>query len=142
MLALVLAVTLSVSPAAHSPAPAPTPSATSETHPASAETVTVNGAALTGQPVQTVVHQLQQLHLTVRVQWQPSDQQPPGRVVQVQPTGRVAAASTVTVTGALQQAAPPSPGNPHSPGNPPGQQHGQGRGHGHKHGHGDNQDDQ
>jgi tRNA A-37 threonylcarbamoyl transferase component Bud32 len=75
--------------------------------------VEVNGPSLTGQPVDTVRHQLRELGLVVRVLWQPSDQQESGTVVSVQPSGRVAAGTQVVVTGALQ---------PHG--------HGDGNGHG------------
>ncbi len=64
--------------------------------------VTVNAAALLGQPVWQVVRQLKQLGLVVDVRWQPSDQQPgtqPGTVVSVQPGGKLAPGTTVYVTG-------------------------------------------
>jgi hypothetical protein len=64
--------------------------------------VGVNGPSLAGQPVDTVRQQLRELGLVVRVLWQPNDQQEPGTVVSVQPSGRVAAGSQVVVTGALQ----------------------------------------
>jgi len=64
--------------------------------------VGVNGPSLAGQPVDTVRRQLRELGLVVRVLWQPSDQQEPGTVVSVQPSGRVAAGSQVVVTGALK----------------------------------------
>ncbi|HEY1914019.1 MAG TPA: serine/threonine-protein kinase [Streptosporangiaceae bacterium] len=147
-LGVVLASTLTSSPALHlapsAPSSAshspPASSSPSAPHPASAETVTVNGAALDGQPVQAVVHQLQQLHLVVRVQWQSTGQQPPGRVVQVQPSGQIAVASTVIVTGALQAVGPAAATSPSAPPSPPGK--GKGKGHGHGHGgQGGNQDD-
>ena len=64
--------------------------------------VGVNGPSLAGQPVDTVRQQLRELGLVVRVLWQPSDQQEPGTVVSVQPSGQVAAGSQVVVTGALK----------------------------------------
>ena len=64
--------------------------------------VGVNGPSLAGQPVDTVAQQLRELGLVVRVLWQPSDQQEPGTVVSVQPSGQVAAGSQVVVTGALK----------------------------------------
>ena len=63
--------------------------------------VGVDGPSLAGQPVDSVRQQLRELGLVVRVQWQPSDQQEPGTVVSVQPSGRVAAGTQVVVTGAL-----------------------------------------
>jgi serine/threonine-protein kinase len=65
-------------------------------------TVGVNGPSLAGQPVDTVRQQLRELGLVVRVLWQPSDQQEPGTVLSVQPSGRVAAGSQIVVTGALK----------------------------------------
>jgi tRNA A-37 threonylcarbamoyl transferase component Bud32 len=65
-------------------------------------TVGVNGSSLAGQPVDAVRQQLRELGLVVRVLWQPSDQQEPGTVLSVQPSGRVAAGSQVVVTGALR----------------------------------------
>jgi tRNA A-37 threonylcarbamoyl transferase component Bud32 len=79
---------------------APTPTARPSTVSAMVE---VNGDSLAGQPVETVRQQLRQLGLVVRVLWQPSDQQDPGTVLSVQPSGRVAAGSQVVVTGALQR---------------------------------------
>jgi hypothetical protein len=67
-----------------------------------ARMVEVNGGSLTGQPIGAVHRQLRQLGLVVRVSWQPSDQQPGGTVLSVQPGGLVPAGSTVTVTAALQ----------------------------------------
>jgi serine/threonine-protein kinase len=82
----------------------------------SATMVEVNGGSLVGQPVRAVRQQLRQLGLVVRVQWRPSDQQPPRTVLSVQPGGRVPAGSVVIVTGAFQ---------------PAGHDHGQGNGHDH-----------
>lgn len=73
-----------------------------------AQGVTVNAAALLGQPVWQVVRQLRQLGLVVHVRWQSSyqqqqgsgQQQQPGTVVSVQPTGKLAPGTTVYVTGA------------------------------------------
>ncbi len=63
-------------------------------------TVEVNGDALTGQPVDQVQPQLQQLRqlgLRVSVVTQPSDQDP-GTVLSVQPSGKVPVGTTVVVT--------------------------------------------
>jgi serine/threonine protein kinase len=62
--------------------------------------VTVDPAALVGQPVSAVVSQLQQLGLQVTVSWQPTNDQKPGRVLSVQPSGSVPVGTTVVVTGA------------------------------------------
>jgi serine/threonine-protein kinase len=82
------------SPASHSSTPA-------------AQGVTVDAAALLGQPVWQVVRQLKQLGLVVDVRWQPNDQQQqqqqqqqPGTVVSVKPAGKLAPGMTVVVTGA------------------------------------------
>jgi eukaryotic-like serine/threonine-protein kinase len=61
-------------------------------------TVPVNGNALTGQPVDAVVQQLRQLGLRVAVVEHPSDQQDPGTVLSVQPSGKVPVGTTVVVT--------------------------------------------
>ena len=64
----------------------------------------VSQAALAGQPVSRVRRQLRQLGLQVRVIWRHSGHQQPGTVIAVQPTGRLSAGTTVTLTGVL---APP-----------------------------------
>ena len=76
-------------------------------------TVQVNAGALTGQPVRVVTQRLRHLGLQVRVEFARSDGQPPGTVLSVRPSGRVAVGSSVTVTATRP---------PH--------------GHGHDHGHG------
>ena len=80
--------------------------------------VDVNGAALIGEPVSHAVRDLRRQGLAVRIQWQRTSDQRPGRVVDVQPAGRVQRGSLVTVIGARQP---------------------EDSGHGHHHGHGDNQ---
>jgi eukaryotic-like serine/threonine-protein kinase len=80
-------------------------------------TVGVSPGSLIGQPLALARQRLQQLGLTVRVQWHPSHQQP-GTVVSVEPSGQVPAASTVVLTVA----------SPHGHGN--GDGHGNGNGQG------------
>jgi eukaryotic-like serine/threonine-protein kinase len=65
---------------------------------AAARTVTVDAAALLGQPVSTVVGQLHQLGLQVDLVWQPGHDQKPGTVLSVQPSGNVLAGTPVVVT--------------------------------------------
>ncbi len=65
---------------------------------AAARTVTVDAAALLGQPVSAVVSQLRQLGLQVVMAWQPGHDQKPGTVLSVQPSGNVLAGTTVVVT--------------------------------------------
>jgi beta-lactam-binding protein with PASTA domain len=91
--------------------------------------VEVNGKALTGKPVGAVVRQLRRHGLVVRVQWRPSALDTPGKVLSVQPDGRVPAGSQVTVTGALQ---------PEDSSTPDGKPHGNNKTHGdsHRHVHG------
>jgi serine/threonine-protein kinase len=79
------------------PAGTPTPKA-------AAVTVEVSARSLVGRPVGEVVARLGRLGLTVRVRWEVTDQQRPGRVVSVQPGGQLAPGSVVTVTGALHSA--------------------------------------
>jgi hypothetical protein len=101
---------------------APPSSSTPHTQPATSpatRTVQVNPGALIGQPVRVVKQRLRQLGLRVRVQFTRTGSRSPGTVLSVQPSGQVAAGSSVTVTAAL-----PPPG------------HGQGHGHSHDHGHG------
>jgi len=62
--------------------------------------VTVDATALVGQPVRGVVSQLKQLGLQVTVSWQPANDQKPGRVLSVTPSGSVPVGTTVVVTGA------------------------------------------
>ena len=69
-------------------------------------TVEVNADQLAGQPVGAVRRQLRQLGLRVRVLWLPSDQRRAGTALSVQPNGRVAAGSLITVTAALQAQVP------------------------------------
>jgi eukaryotic-like serine/threonine-protein kinase len=73
----------------------------------------VSQATLVGQPVSAVRRQLRQLGLQVQVIWRHDGHQQPGTVIAVQPTGRLSAGTTVTLTGALA---------------PPGHRHGQGGG--------------
>jgi hypothetical protein len=60
--------------------------------------VTVDRAALVGQPAKMVVPQLRQLGLQVKVTQQPTHEQKPGLVVSVQPNGSLPVGSTVNVT--------------------------------------------
>lgn len=76
---------------------APPPAAPSRMSPAA--TVQVSAGSLASQPLSAVRRQLQQLGLMVRVQWQPSGQDP-GTVLSVQPSGRVPAGSVIAVTAA------------------------------------------
>jgi eukaryotic-like serine/threonine-protein kinase len=106
---------LSAGTSAGGRAAAPPASSAPQTQPAT-PAVQVNAGALIGQPVRAVTRRLRQLGLRVRVEFTHADGQPPGTVLSVQPSGRVAVGSSVTVT-----ATPP---------------HGHGDGHGHGHGHG------
>ena len=81
-------------------------------------TVAVNAGALVGQRAGLVVQRLRQLGLRPHVVWAVNGGREPGTVISVQPSGQLAAGSTVTVTAALR---------------PPGHRHE----HGHDHGHGD-----
>jgi hypothetical protein len=85
-------------------------------------TVTVNAAALLGRPVGTVREYLAGLGLRPRVVRSVTDARPPGTVVSVQPSGRVAEGSMVTVAAAVA---------------PPGHRHHHGNGHGEGDGGGD-----
>jgi eukaryotic-like serine/threonine-protein kinase len=84
--------------------------------------VTVNAAALLGRPVGTVREYLAGLGLRPRVVRSVTDARPPGTVVSVQPSGRVAEGSIVTVAAAVA---------------PPGHRHHHGNGHGEGDGGGD-----
>jgi eukaryotic-like serine/threonine-protein kinase len=86
--------------AAGHPAAAPSPAATGPKVPA-VVTVDVDISSLIGQPVSAVVFRLRQQGLIPRVLWQPSDQQPPGRVTAIWPAGHRPVGSLVTVVGAL-----------------------------------------
>jgi serine/threonine-protein kinase len=107
------------------------PSHPAEAPPASSSapaprTVTVNDGPLVGQPVSTVSEQLRRLGLHPRVAWITSDQQDPGTVVSVQPTGQLPAGSTVLVTAVAQ----PSDGHGNGNGNGNGNGGGNGNGNG------------
>jgi len=84
----------------------------------------VNDGPLVGQPVGTVSDHLRQLGLHPRVAWIASDQQDPGTVVSVQPTGQLPAGATVLVTAVAQ------PGHGHGNGNSNGNGNGNGGGEG------------
>lgn len=86
--------------------------------PVTSTTVEVNGQAFIGLPVGVAVKELKRLHLLVRVRSVKTDAQPRGRVVAVDPTGRVPVGSLVTVFGAQRG-------------------HGHDHGKGHDHGNGD-----
>jgi serine/threonine-protein kinase len=66
--------------------------------------VDVNAAALLGRPAGTVRQQLAGLGLRPRVVQLVTHRQPAGTVVSVQPSGRVAEGSIVTVTAAVAPA--------------------------------------
>ena len=85
--------------------------------------VNVNAAALVGRPVGAVRQQLADRGLRPRVVGSVTSGQRPGTVVSVQPGGRVAVGTVITVTAAV---APP--GHRHHQGR--GHQDGKGRGHG------------
>jgi eukaryotic-like serine/threonine-protein kinase len=94
---------VSASTAADRPPPAAPAASHAASKPSSpaVSTVTVNAAALVGQPVRYVADTLRSLGLQPQVSWVPpgSDQGAgPGTVVSVQPSGQVPAGSTVTVT--------------------------------------------
>jgi len=80
--------------------------------------VTVDAAALLGQPVSTAVSQLRQLGLQVTVAWQPSHDQKPGHVLSIEPSGSMPVGTNVLVTGAQRH----------------GEHHGEGHGNGNNQG--------
>jgi hypothetical protein len=80
------------------PAAASTASPSPHSQP-STPMVQVNAGALIGQPVGVVTRRLRHLGLRVRVEFAHTDG-PPGTVLSVQPSGPVAAGSSVTVTAA------------------------------------------
>lgn len=63
-------------------------------------TVTVDAAALIGQPVRIVVRALQHRGLQVAVTWQPTRHARPGTAIAVRPSGTVLAGTTIRVTAA------------------------------------------
>jgi serine/threonine-protein kinase len=89
--------------------------------------VNVNAAALLGRPVGTVRQQLAGLGLRSRVVRMVTGGQPPGTVVSLQPSGRVAEGSIVTVTAA---AAPAGHRHHHGKAHKKGDGGGGGNGHG------------
>ncbi len=113
-----------------SPAPAPVPrSSASGPRSSAVVMVDINSSSLVGQPVATVVRRLRGEGLAVRVLWQHTGRQPPGRAVSVQPAGPLPRGSRVTVTGALQPAH--SPGQPNGASTSHGKDKGKGKGKGH-----------
>jgi serine/threonine-protein kinase len=75
------------------------PSASHSSAP-SARTVTVNAAALTGQPVRLVVRYLRQHGLHVTLSWRPAEHDRPGTVLGLSPSGKVQVGTMITVTAA------------------------------------------
>jgi eukaryotic-like serine/threonine-protein kinase len=75
--------------------------------------VTIDSAALKGQPADTVVGQLRHAGLRPRLVRAPDGHRKPGTVISVQPTGQVPVGTAVTVTAA---AAPPGHGHGHGNG--------------------------
>jgi beta-lactam-binding protein with PASTA domain len=84
---------------------------------AAAVTIEVSGKSLIGQPVSAVVARLHKLGLKVRVRWQVTGHEPPGRVVSVQPGGLLPPGRLVTVTGAVRPAGS-APGHVRPPARP------------------------
>jgi serine/threonine protein kinase len=139
------------------PRAAAVPSSISEPSTSTAKVVDVSGSALIGRPVRAVHRQLEQLGLRVRVLWRPSDRQPQGRVVSLQPSGHVLAGSLVVVTGARRPAAsirsagqphrsrgthsPRGHGKPNGNATPSGKAKGKGKGKGHGQGNGNGNGD-
>jgi hypothetical protein len=99
-----LLATVLVDPPPGPPAPAGQvaashPPATPARSAASVRTVTI-GTALLGRPVSVVRRELRSLGLVVEVRPRRDEQAAPGSVVQIYPTGQVAAGSVVLVTAA------------------------------------------
>jgi eukaryotic-like serine/threonine-protein kinase len=116
----------------------PVPSATRPKTP-TAVTIDVDIDSLLGQPVGIVANRLRQQGLIPQILWQPSDQQQPGRVTAIWPTGQQAAGSIITVVGALRGSAtaapsPPQANTPDGSGN--GKRKGKGKGNGNGNGNG------
>ncbi len=86
-------------PSSH-PAATTQPAATASP---AASTVTVNAAALDGQSESNVQQQLLQLGLKPRLVWQSTNQQQPGTVLSVSPSGPVQSGSVITMTVAAWQ---------------------------------------
>lgn len=105
------------------PPPAAAPPASPAVRTQGPPTVNVNAAVLVGRPVSAVRQQLAERGLRPRVIRSVTGGQRPGTVVSVQPAGRVAEGSVITVTAAV---APP--GHRHHQGH--GHQDGKGGGHG------------
>jgi len=63
-------------------------------------TVTVNAAALIGQPVSDVVRALRQRRLRVAITWHPTRDARPGTVLAVRPGGKVLPGTTIFITAA------------------------------------------
>jgi serine/threonine-protein kinase len=102
--AAILAAVLAAAPGPASQRPAPAGHSTAAATPAStaarAGMVTVDNAALDGQPATTVLAKLRQAGLHPRLAEQPDASQPPGSVITIQPAGPVPVGTTVTVTAA------------------------------------------
>jgi hypothetical protein len=103
--AAIVAAVVAAAPGPASQRPAPGGrSAVPATTAARARMVTIDNAALDGQPAAAVLAKLRRAGLHPRLAELPDGSQPPGSVITVAPAGRVPLGSPVTVTAAT---APP-----------------------------------
>ena len=109
-IALAAVLAAAVGTAGQHPAPAGPSAAPSVS---AARTVTVDNAALDGQPAAAVLAKLRQDGLRPRLVQVPGGHQRPGTVISIQPAGPVPVGTTVTVTAAIP---PPSHKNHHGNG--------------------------
>jgi eukaryotic-like serine/threonine-protein kinase len=122
-LAAVLAFAIAV--LAHKPA---TPAAASppSASPQAVRAVDVSRSSLIGEPVLQAYRQLRGEGFRVRIQWQRTNQQQPGTVLNVRPAGLRPPGSLITLVAALREH-----GNGHGKGNGNGHGGGDGNGNGH-----------
>ena len=107
--AVLLAATSGAGP---QPTRAKTGPSTAATAAPAARMVSIDSAAMKGQPADAVVGQLRQAGLRPRLVRAPDGHRTPGTIISVQPAGQVPVGTAVTVTAA---AAPP--GHRHGHGN-------------------------
>ena len=121
-LGLAAVIAIAIAALAHKPA---TPAAASppSSSPQAVRAVDVSRSSLIGEPVLQAYRQLRGEGFRVRIQWQRTDQQQPGTVLNVQPAGLRPPGSLITLVAALRD-------HGHHGGNGNGNSHGGGNGNG------------
>ena len=100
-LALAAVIAIAIAALAHKPA-APAVASPPSSSPQAVRAVDVSRGSLIGEPVAQAYRQLRGEGFRVRIQWQRTDQQPPGTVLNVRPVGLRPPGSLITLVAALR----------------------------------------